>query len=342
MSDADVSDGGEASGPGLLVCAHAARAVFHAVGATLTALVLALPFTNRMALDAARRAIATGRAPETFWTDLLVHLGLASAVWAVVCIGFSFLRQRLRDPPTDEIVRRGSVALETVVVLPVLLLLIFGLGQLVTNNIASLVTDLATMEAGRTAWIWEREPDGDAAHRARLQAAAVLTPAAPTRTGIEVRNAPQTFYQYRGMLLGTQLPTPSVDAGSRGTDVANGVALGAQSFDAPSQNRSFSGVLGILPFSTRTIHKFTYAYAATEVDVGVDPDEDTVSVTVTYHHKSTFPIVGAIFGERKSPADTNKPGFYTSMSRVFEQKRLPAPNRRTRIQSSGEPPEPMF
>jgi hypothetical protein len=259
--------------------------------------------------------------------ELLLHLGLSVCLWAFVYLLGSFLwrarnpaHTRLHTSPRTS--RQGTVMTETIIALPVLLLLIFGIAQLTVNNIAGIFTNLATIQAARSAWLWEREPcssiECDASERARIQAAAVLTPVAPGSMFIQDGGLPPAAARMLGVLVGAQDPQIGNDSGGRGMQTAARVS------GRNPTSGSFSRALDRQSFTVRTIHKFTFAYHATDIEVS-NPSGDVVRVDLTYRHHCAFPLVGRIFGEAGEVA--GRPGYYADFTRSFEINRLPRPNR---------------
>ena len=84
----------------------------------------------------------------------LLHLGISVCVWAL----FVILFHTVRPDPTDVSRRfratRGTVLTETLIVIPVALTLTFGLAQLAVMNVAGILANLASVQAGR----WHRLP----------------------------------------------------------------------------------------------------------------------------------------------------------------------------------------
>lgn len=255
--------------------------------------------------------------------ELMLHLGLSACLWLLVYLLGAFIWQA-REPATVKLIdnQRGTVMTETLIALPVLLMLIFGIAQLTVNNMAGIFANLATIQAARTAWLWEREPcnsiECDPGERARIQAAAVLTPVAPGAQRIGGGTLSQAAQQMRATLAGAQHPRLTEDSGQLGFQMVDAVDLSRR------QSANFARAVDNQSFSVRTIRKFTFAYHATNVDVS-NPSSDVVRVELTYRHYNAFPFVGRLFGEVADVA--GRLGHYADIERTFEMKRLPRPNR---------------
>ncbi len=297
------------------------------------AVVLAL-FVDHASVVRLMEALHNAQFRAASWRPLALHLGLSVCLWLLVYLVGSYLSDVYREKRPPHLVRlvsatRASVMTETVIALPVILMLVFGIAQLSINNMAGIFTNLATFEAARSAWLWEREPcdsiECDAAERARIQAAAVLTPVVPGGLRIENASLTQAAQEMRGILVGAQLPQLTDDMGHRGIETANHVMMGTRREDG-----SLIEGLDISSFATRTVRKFTFAYLATHVTISY-PTPSTMRVKLVYRHHNAMPFVGHIFGVAGEVG--GRRGYYTDIKRIFEIKRLPRPNRHPLIGS---------
>ena len=269
--------------------------------------------------------------PSLFMTELLVHLGVSVVLWTTLfLIGKTVLSGERK---TVRVVRRarGTVITETIIIMPVLLLIILGLSQLVVLNIAGMLMNYGSSQAARTVWLWapELSPLNDqparrgvteemVADMARIQVALALTPVAPSdfrgnTSGMESVN----FEQMRGAILGAQILYPPNDAGRLTIDGARG----AYQFTGADE-RAFWRALDGSNFSDRSVRKFTFAYLALEVEAIIGPEE--VGAAVTYQQKIMFPFVNTVFGKPGSVAGLG--GVYTQYDRRFVQVAQVAPN----------------
>lgn len=308
--------------------------VFHATGtaaiAVLFALVLAPSQYTFQLLDHVRMV------PE-LWDQSLIrialHFGLSACVWALACITFLLFKARVKAQPKRVVkLSRGSVMAETIIVLPVWMLLVFGLAQLTVNNIAGVLMNVAVYEAARSAWVWEGEAGNRAGvnsgmvnENARLAAALVMTPVAP---GGFVGD-PRLSGRAEKMRLALALTHVPLVGGAIGQNLPGDVQnlLGTvASLDLTIPTRNNQSVMRALdsdPFIIRTVKKFTHAYHSTSVAVS-QSDGDTV-VKVTYKHFIAMPIMGPVFGEKVGILDalsteSKRPGYYTTFERTTGRK----------------------
>ena len=311
-----------------------ALALLHLTGVattTVTLAWLALGTDHIRWLLAAHRAVgdASMVAPQ-----LALHLGLSAFLWALGYLIFSGVARRER--PARGLRRaRGTVLTETLIVMPVLLLLILGTAQLSVNNIAGMLINYGTSQAARTAWVWQPEIDpigGEGEGRmgvdqdwveemATLRIAAAMTPVAPSMFASQRDIASDEFEQMRAIFLATQLRHAPIDAG----DTVLGDAQALDAFEE-AQDLLFKNALDGGTFPRRTVRKFTSAYEATEVTI-IDQEIDGgrfVGVEVEYMHQITFPLVGGVFGQSAQVGQTRS--RFLSMQREMTYRAQRSPN----------------
>ncbi|TXD34677.1 hypothetical protein FRC96_13780 [Lujinxingia vulgaris] len=277
--------------------------------------------------------LAQGWAASRWLGPVAGHLALSALVWATLVVAGRALQgfgARQRSP---RLVRaRGAVATETLIVMPVLLLLVFGLAQLAVVNIAGMLANYAAVQAGRAVWVWhpETQPLNDQSARrgvtdamvidhARAQAAAALAPVAPGDHQMSGGEGSAVLERMRGMMMASQVESPPNDSGRMVQEAG---------FDAATnEDAAFWRALDGSSFPERTSRKITFAYLATEVEV-VTRGED-VGASLTYQHYVAFPLVGAIFGEQSSVG--GRSGNFSTITREFL---LPA-----QVQPNAETPE---
>ncbi|MFU8802225.1 MAG: hypothetical protein ACNA8W_00310 [Bradymonadaceae bacterium] len=317
---------GKAGAPKAVLSIALVRLLVHGLGVLIMAAVLLIPFWSRPAYQSALLAHQSDELWSFLGWEFALHMGLAACIWALGWIVVALVKEwRKQEPrPLRVVSARGSVMTETLITMPVLLLLIFGLGQLTVNNIAGVLTNLATFQAARVVWLWEGEPEPcggggcDVQDRARIQAALVLTPAAPGEYN-KGNDLSARAEQVRGIMVGSQRPWPSSDMGFEGMEMADDVLAD----DGPGWGTNFTGAIDASSFIARSARKFTFAYEATEITYSTSADE--VTVELKYKHFAAFPIVGRIFGE----VDTvgGRTGYFATFNRVYTQDRLPEANR---------------
>ena len=264
------------------------------------------------------------------WPQAPVHAMLAAVVWFV---GLLLWRNGLLAARRDKarlVSARGTVITETLIVMPVLLLILLGVAQLAVNNIANMLFNYGSHQAARTAWVWHPELapiDGGTARMevseeqvedmVRLQLAAAMTPVAPSQFSNQRDIESHSFQQMRALLLSHQQPTPVFDAGLQGVETAVDIDI----FET-ANDLSFSRALDGSTFPQRTVRKFTSAYQAVELELL--EEEMEIGVDIKYQHQITFPLMGPIFGE---PVRVDGvPGPYMRLSsEIFYPKQV-APN----------------
>ncbi|WP_164856355.1 TadE/TadG family type IV pilus assembly protein [Lujinxingia sediminis] len=312
---------------------NATRILVHLGGVVGVALLMALPFVSQRTLSLASQANASGLHEAVFSIEALIHVGLAACFWAILALSFAWLRethrQRSEQRPTltRKVVRaRGSVILETLIVFPVFLLLIFGLAQFAVLNIASMLTTVAAFQATRTVWIWEREPIGtdDVERKATIQAATVVAPVVPGEYAAQPSTSSSEYSQNRGIFVASQFPWPVADSGYQGRNIGDRLADEMAGLNPPID---FVSAVDSSSFSHRTVRKLTSAYGS--IDVSFEPDAASSSllkVTTTYHHLNAFPLVAGLFGENYERA--GREGYHVPIKRVLSiERQRPSPNR---------------
>ena len=267
-----------------------------------------------------------------FVEELAFHLVLSALLWGIgylVVVGMARDRRHRRGLARA----RGTALTETLIVMPVLLLLILGTAQLAVNNIAGMLINYGTSQAARTAWVWhpEVEPIGGGEGRmgvddewveemATLRIAAAMTPVAPAVFASERGITSDQFEQMRAIFLAGQLPQPRTDAGG---DVLND-ATRLDAFNAADE-LSFKNALDGGSFAQRTVRKFTSAYEATDVTVVEETlgDEPYIGVEVEYMHQITFPLVGRVFGESATVGQTRSRFLRMEREMTYRAQRPP-------------------
>jgi hypothetical protein len=256
---------------------------------------------------------------------VFLHIGLASCLWALTYILFQLSRVRASERKTKGAIRlqRGSVMTETLVIMPIYLLLTFGMGQLAINNVGGILANVAAYEAARAAWVWKPEAeagrmavnDDVAIEKCRIAIAFVMMPVAPgdfLKLGAISSLGPYAN-KARMVAFGANIP----GAGIISTNLPDfagelseaGVAALALGTRTTNQN-SYASTIDGSSFVTRTVRKFTQAYLGTECTIAADH-----SVTMKYKHLCSMPYVGRVFGSVDTVGGVL--GHYTTYTRTF-------------------------
>jgi hypothetical protein len=256
-----------------------------------------------------------------------LHLGLAACLWAMTFIVFQLIKMRVSQRKLGVVkLARGSVMTETIVILPVWMLLVFGLLQLAVNNVGGILANVAVYEAARTAWVWKGEvgkragvTDAIVTDRARIAAAMVMTPVATGDFTSDPRLPTVAANKMRNALALAHVPLIGSVASQVLPGNAQDLIAGAGSFSftglATRNNQSVWRALDGDPFIIRTLKKFTFAYHCTKVEVSESGGETVAKLT--YLHQISMPMMGPVFGSRKLfSADTGyRSGYYTTYKR---------------------------
>jgi hypothetical protein len=307
--------------------------VMHGAAILFVTLVLAVPFVSQNLIESVTLARQWSSLEELMGREVLIHLGISAALWATLYL--IWLAMKASVPEVGAALRRarGVVLVETLIVLPVLLTMVFGLAQLAVINVAGMLTNLAAVHAGRTVWLWhpETRPIGGGATRggvttdrvkelARVQAAMALVPVAPGDLRIEAEVGSDLARMMRGSLVANQLQYLPNDAGRIG--IAEARKFGDGGGENAGDDLSFARAMDGTSFVVRTARKFSAAYLAT--DVRILERGDWVGAEVTYKQLAAFPLTGRIFGTPEVVGQRR--GYYTTIVREFDLKRQPEPN----------------
>ncbi len=293
------------------------RAAVHVAGVSVILSLFALVFVDSHVLEAIKVAAVHIDFYRMVTIPILLEIGLAVCLWAILFATYQYVMERsreLRAPKRVALVRsRGTILTETLIVMPIFLLLTSGLAQLAINSSANVLMALATFQAGRTAWVWEPETrGGNARHgmggdqagveeRARIAAATVLAPAAPA----EYRAACEfsSLFDDRMKAIGAGTFSPLGMAGAAAVQARTGAQRNTYSNESVSYVRAFD----TSTFAERGAKKFYIAYCLTSASYTVGDGE--IRTTVQYDHVNAFPWFAYIFGTRKTVGGTT--GYFT-------------------------------
>jgi len=301
-------------------------ALFHVAGVAVVAAVaalLVLPFETVEMLASVHLAVpqVMGNSAPAFF----LHIGLSACMWALLVIIYK-LWKHPRPQRVHALGRRGSVMTETLIVLPIFLLMTLGLAQLAVNNVAGILANVAVYEAARTAWLWTPEEGVervsgtvDAAavkDRARIAAALVMTPAAPGEFLTDPISGTDQFKKTRFAMAASHVP------GGGAFQSLGELLSTAFSFDmtrATERNMSLSRALDESTFIERGLLKFTHAYTVTDIEV-TQSAEGRIGVKLTYHHHQAMPYVRRLYGTFKMSNVGLRAGYYVEYTREYSFK----------------------
>lgn len=296
----------------------AALGFFHLAGTALVAVVAALLLAGPARLQALVGAYEHGLRPQ--WSGLASHLALSGGTWGLLVGGYHYLRGRLRQRGRnrDRVVHStdGVVMVETLIVLPFLLLVTSGIAQLTMINVTSVLADLAAWDAARTAWIWDAEhqlgrenvTSDDVEFRAMTAAAMTLAPTAGTDYTVG-RNHPggsgPDFRRARTAIVASFRPKSQHTGrqewivSGRNWDYFNKFGgTGPNNLrDADHRKLSFDQALDSMDFVYRAGRKCTQAFMNLEQEFRVVRRNDKIGVHFTYRYSLLFPWYAYIFGQ---------------------------------------------
>ncbi|MFU8804872.1 MAG: hypothetical protein ACNA8W_13740 [Bradymonadaceae bacterium] len=280
-------------------------------------MVLLIPFVSLETLSLYTEAASHGTFLSASLVDVSLHLGLSACLWALGFIAYRLYSLRRRSS-VQQVVRagRGSVLMETLIVIGPFLMLTSGLAQLTILNISGVLAHLASYQATRTVWVWQPEADAgrfgvnnaQVDRRARLAAAAIMAPTAPVNYRVQSESGPE-FEALRATMFATFSNGMSDGNSSRG-DAAAASSGGNQ---ATSERLHFQDAFDTSNFDRRAARKLTYAYAATEVTVGRSGGD--VTTRLHYRQSIVFPWFSYIWGEEGDVG--GRGGRYVSLHREF-------------------------
>lgn len=246
-----------------------------------------LPASSRAALFEAYHHGAF----QNQYYEFLLHAGLSACFWAMLFIGWKLLTLPGQDRPRRLVKARGTVIVETLVVLPVFLFLNVGLIQLTLLNTAGLLTTLGAFKAGRAVALWHPEALADrndvtldlVREKAHLAAAAAIAPVAPSD------------FVFNSAQCG--------NSGSLNSMISAMEAIGHISDDNPDaaldgmrESRTLSRAFDHANFGIRGQRKLRFAHCAITVDYVVDNSNQQIYTVVEYRQQMAMPFIAHVFG----------------------------------------------
>jgi hypothetical protein len=306
-------------------------AAFHALAVIAMAAGSAAFFTTGATWSALTWTWRDGTFLDAVAPGLAAHLGLCALVWAMIALSFSRLKNLFApaDAGRPRVLtlgakNAGSVLTETIIILPVALVLIMGIAQLTLINITATLSDLAVIQAARSAWVWMPEAvEGRfnvdrslVIQKARVQAAAVLAPVASSDFGSFAKGShsgyAETFQKTMGAIYGAQL------RGGGGNDVGSYARAKAELQLQPGreivgEQLNFTMAFDASTFKERSARKFYNSWAHTEIQLAETANR--IGVEMTFHYLCLMPLVAGVFGEYKEVNGEN--GYFLTIERKY-------------------------
>jgi hypothetical protein len=242
----------------------------------------------------------------------LTLFGITLTLGAMWLSTWSLMRRLARRPAPPRVVlrSRGAAMTETVIVVPLYLLMILGLAQLTINYTAGLLASLASYESARTLAVWGPEAaegrrsvtNALALDKARVAAAGVLAPVAHDVSVAACTLRPTILHAIAGIQ----------SAGNR----------------APQSVSTFGSLAEALDGRTlaeRGLPKYVAAYCATDIDVerGAALPGQPFTLRLEYRHINAMPLVGHVFANRRVPGL----GWVTTIERTYNGTAQIQPNK---------------
>lgn len=295
-----------------------AAGTFHSMGVLFISAILLIPFVSRDIWSLYWEATSHTSFLSSTIFDVLLHIGLSACLWTLGYILFRLWTLQKRSALQTFRATRGAVLVETLIVLVPFLLLTSGIAQLTILNITGVLAHLASYQATRTAWVWQPEADkgrkgvnnAQVDRRARVAAAAVMAPVAPSDYFVAGSGLSNELIDLRGTMTGAFSPDFSNASGSHGKHLANAMLIGGKSSD--SKNLTYTQAFDHSSFPARAARKLTFAYAATDVKV---QRGNTITTTLTYRQNIVFPWFSYIWGTPGTVA--GRTGYYVTLTRSF-------------------------
>lgn len=292
------------------IAATGAKVLGHLLGTAIVFVVFNLFYLSENAFMGLMVGLDDQQMANQLMMEIGMMVGVSACLWAIGYIAFQLFRTaRKTRRKTALATSRGTVMTETLIVLPVFFLLVFGLAQMAVNSMAGLLTTLGTYQAARTIAVWAPELGKDRAdngatvdkamvdERARAAGAGVIAPVA----SMSAANVNRCNDQITAGADGHGQSEHVITSFLEGMSALN---LGAGA-DVPGQawTRTLGDAFGARPFALRAAPKLKVAYCASHVDwdegaVVTDAENNSraeISVKFTYVHRNTFPLVRHIF-----------------------------------------------
>ncbi len=303
----------------------------HLVGVMTSAALILLMGLPERSFGLAWAAVQDGFMLGQMRVDLFTLSALSALIWGVIWAGG---RQMMKVERTRKAVKvhkvpaaaRGAVMTETLIVIPVYILVMLGSMQLSQNMIAGLLTTLAAFEAGRTSAVWLPEANvsrngvnNDVVQdKVRVAAASVVAPVTPAGFAASCNDA-SSSESLEKLINGLKA------AGHR--DEAVSLLAISQGYD---RNLNVARGFDVLPAFFRGIPKLTAAYCGTSVDsmsVSSEGGVQMVTTTISYRHMATMPVVAHIFGDPDTVGD--RAGYFSTITRSYKMPVQMNPNPRS-------------
>ncbi len=254
--------------------------------------------------------------------SVALHFGLAAFFWGSCVWMFHYWQHRRHQQHERSIQpKRGSVMLETLIVLFPFLLLTSGLAQLTINNIGQVLVEYAAFQGARTAWLWEPEieidrmPSGtdnideqEVRRRARLAAASAMAPSAPGDFYIDDGNSHSVLKNHRRSMMATF--SKGLQRQGQSADAASALGLGR---GGGTSTHTFAKAFDSESLRNRAPRKLTYAYLAFS-DFQLINTDNEVGVDFDYEMQQVFPWFSYIHGDHETDVG-GRDGFFVTLER---------------------------
>ncbi len=310
----------------------------HIIGiVTCASLVLAVSLPGQT-LELVMEALRDGFVLGQMRLDGVTLLGISALMWGVIWAGGrQMLGMKRGETRVERVARlsRGTVMTETLIVIPVYLVVMLGSMQLGQNAIAGLMTTLAAFQSGRSAAVWVPEmqagrngvSDEVVKDKLRASAAAVVAPVVPVNFSTictPASNSTTIQKMLAGMTTTGHVNAPDASLAFARISGADRFLNVSEGFDS-------------MQMSLRGSAKLRFAYCAVDVEeeipggggdngytISTENGVQMVTTTITYYHQSTMPIVARIFGDFKMI--DSRAAYYSPITRAYKTPLQIQPN----------------
>ena len=326
----------QSAGMALVALGHITGTLLVAVIATL----LIMPAQHAHGVVSMHQAIPGLMDMSTL--AIAMHTALSACVWAFGVIVYKLVQLRIAERKADKTkvikLSKGTIITETMVVMPVFLMLSMGMIQLAISNMAGILANVAIYEAARAGWVWMPEAEagrmgadaGTAEQKCRIAVAYVMMPVAPGDFGdisfsLDPLDDDDFAKDARFLALGANVPLSGALSGLVDEDAVDILtALAATNWTPATRgNLNVARALdGNSAFWLRSVEKFTHAYQA----AGCEIDANSHQVGMSYDLHVAMPWVRNIFGNELKTVG-NRTGYFSTYERTMGfQKQVNAVN----------------
>ena len=300
------------------------RALAHAVG-TLVVLSALAWWSGIMGSQDLSALWMDAQVRAQSWQDLGGLVVISGLLWSSVALGWHVLARRRHTSLRVVRAARGQVMLETLIILPVYLLVMMGSMQLALTSMAGLLTTLGSYQAGRAAAIWlpeqrisnPRRTVSEAVVKDKVRVAVVSAVAPVVASGFAsglstcdaADNSTTLTHKIEAMEGALNLGIlPSLPGGRTSGDRSQ-LTVGGAFDEGGMKNR-------IGP-------KMRFAYCLVD-EPAFSFSGDKVTTSIVFNYQMVMPFVELAFGEFRNLH--GRSGYYSAIKRSYQVRMQIPPN----------------